>query len=524
VTDSARRADAQVRWSPSGEWEPDEPWAGSAETHTAVVFFAGDRAYKLKKPVQMAFLDFRDRAARRADCESEVTLNRRLSPDVYLGVAELRGQGETEGEPVVVMRRMPRRRRLSTLVTDGEDVDEALRDAARRIAALHASSAPRHDLDLAALTERLWREGFEQLREVGRDVLDPAELAECERLATAYVVGRRPLLAERERAGRVRDGHGDLLADDVFCLDDGVRILDCLEFDAALRLGDVLADAAFLAMDLDRLGRADLARRFLDDYARYSAESHPASLGHHYVAYRAFVRTKVECLRAAQGDSSAADRARRLLTLTTRRLRAGEVRLLLLGGLPATGKSTLAADLAGRAAGTGRPWVLLRSDVVRKELAGLPSTARADSDFGTGAYEDARTEATYAEMLRRASVALERGESVVLDASFSRQQHRAAARDLGRRHACEVVEVRATCPEEVSAERIRRRRAAGTDASDATVEVLAAMSAAYEDWPEATPIDTSGPAAEGERALDRVLDRVLHRALGPTGDDGSAGG
>jgi uncharacterized protein len=511
----------RVRWSPSGPWaELGEPWAGFAETHTAVVWFAGDRAYKVKKPVAMPFLDFTDRAARRADCEAEVALNRRLSPDVYLGVAELRGPDENEGEPVVVMRRMPRRRRLSTLVTQGADVTDALRDAARRVAALHAGSAPRRDVDLAADTARLWSEGFAQLRELRSPVLEPPLLAECERLASGYVGGRGALFAERVRAGRVRDGHGDLLADDVFCLDDGVRILDCLEFDLRLRLGDVLADAAFLGMDLERLGRPDLARCFLDDYARYSAETHPASLEHHYVAYRAFVRTKVECLRAAQGDESAADRASALLALTARRLRAGAVRLVLLGGLPATGKSTLAASLARRGAAAGRPWVVLRSDVVRKELARLPSSVRADADYGAGAYDAAVTDATYAELLRRAAVALARGESVVLDASFSREQHRAAARGLGRWLSCEVSEVQAVCPRAVSAERIARRREVGTDASDATVEVLDGMSAAFEAWPQAGQVDTAGSTEQSDAAVDGALSTAAEGTEAPVRSPG----
>ena len=294
------------RWSPSARWdEPGEPYAAVVETHTAVVVFIGDRAYKVKKPVQMAFLDFRDRAARRADCDQEVALNRRLSPDTYLGVAEVRGPAQTPGEPVVVMRRLPASRRLSTLVTAGVDVADALRDAARRVAIMHEGLDPLPDIDLWELTDRLWRQGFTQLAELAGGLLDRRVLGECEALALSYLAGRRELFASRVRQGRVRDGHGDLLADDVFCLDDGVRILDALEFDPGLRLGDVLADAAFLAMDLERLGRPELARLFLDAYAEFTAETHPPSLEHHYVAYRAFVRAKVECLRSAQGTRPA---------------------------------------------------------------------------------------------------------------------------------------------------------------------------------------------------------------------------
>ena len=166
-------------------------------------------------------------------------------------------------------------------------------------------------------------------------------------------------------AGRARDGHGDLLADDIFLLDDGPRVLDCLEFDDALRLDDVLADVAFLAMDLERLGRPDLAERFLAAYRAASGDTWPSSLAHHHIAYRAQVRAKVSAIRAEQGVPDSADKAQALLRLALAHLEAGRVRLVLVGGLPGTGKSTARSRhrrgerrgrpaLRRRAQGTGR--------------------------------------------------------------------------------------------------------------------------------------------------------------------------
>ena len=199
------------------------------------------------------------------------------------------------------MRRMPAGRRLSALVTARAPVDGALRQVARALAAWHAA-APRGPQIAAqgsrdALRAR-WQANIGQARASCGQLLEEAGLEEIERLAGRFTAGRAPLFAERIRAGRVVDGHGDLLADDIFCLDDGVRILDCLEFDDRLRWLDGLDDASFLAMDLERLGAPDLARRFTSWYAEYSGDPAPASLRHHYVAYRAFVRAKVACLRA----------------------------------------------------------------------------------------------------------------------------------------------------------------------------------------------------------------------------------
>src|SRR5207248_5092618 len=169
---------------------------------------------------------------------------------------------------------------------------------------------------------------------------------------------------QRIALGAVRDGHGDLQAEDIFCLDDGPRILDCIEFDDRLRHVDVLADVAFLAMDLERLGAPEAAATFLARYREFARESYPPSLAHHYIAARAHVRCKVACLRHRQGDDGGADAARGLLDLTARHLEAARVRLVLVGGLPGTGKSTVAAALADA---TG--WVVLRSDEVRKDVA-----------------------------------------------------------------------------------------------------------------------------------------------------------
>jgi hypothetical protein len=313
------------------------------ETHSAVVLLVGDRAYKLKKPVDLGFLDFGTRAKREAACRDEVALNRRLSPDVYLGVADIRGPDGAPCDHLVVMRRMPSERRLTTLVRAGAPVHDQVRAVARLVAAFHATA--RRGPEIAAEGGRdailgRWTESFHQVRPFRGGAIEADLLDEIERRTVDFLAGREPLFADRIADGRVVDGHGDLLADDIFCLDDGPRVLDCIEFAERLRWLDGLDDAAFLAMDLERLGAPELAGRFLDWYAEFSADPAPPSLRHHYVAYRAFVRAKVACLRSAQGDEEAAADAAAHAALTVEHLRAGAVRLILVGGLPGTGKST----------------------------------------------------------------------------------------------------------------------------------------------------------------------------------------
>jgi hypothetical protein len=462
---------------------------GIAETHSAVVFFVGDRAYKLKKPVDLGFLDFRTREAREAVCHREVELNARLAPDVYLGVADVMGP---DGEPcdhLVVMRRMPQHRRLSALVQAGEAVEGHLWHLAHLLAAFHAKAERSDAANEAAGRDAQaarWRHNTAEMLALPGSCLDSDEVRTVDALAQRYLAGRGTLFDARVADDRACDGHGDLLADDVFCLDDGPRVLDCIEFDAALRLGDGLADVAFLAMDLERLGHPELGERFLAAYREHAADTWPASLAHHYVAYRAQVRAKVAAIRASQGGEGAAEEAEGLLALAHRHLDAAVVRLVLVGGLPGTGKTTLALGLAEALGAT-----VLRSDEVRKELAGLPADEPAGAAFAEGIYKPEATADTYREVLRRAQVALVRGETVVVDASFSAEHWRALARAVGEATDAEVAELRCTLPPDVAAERILRRLAAGGDASDATPQVSVAMASLEHPWPTSTAVDTS---------------------------------
>lgn len=507
----------------TGPAPPGEPWVRVVETHTGVVVLLGDRAFKTKKPVRLPFVDLSTRADRLRDCRAEIRLNRRFAPDVYLGLLELRDTGRPPGtgEPVVAMRRMPLSGRLSTLLGEGRSRQAvACVDAvARRLAAVHLALPALEDHPLHGTMSALWAEGRDQLAPFtavlgGRSSAGQGDdgtrlLDDTARLAEEYLDGCRRMLDDRELRGLVRDGHGDLLADDIFMLDDGPRILDCLEFAPRLRHGDVLADAAFLAMDLEHLGAPGLARRFLDQYRRYSGYPAPRSLEHHYVAYRAFVRSKVQCFRQDQGDPAAAQQARDLLELCRRHLHSARVLLVLVGGLPGSGKSTLAQDVA--ALDTRREWVVLGSDAVRKELAGIPADRCAASGFGAGLYSPEWTGRTYSELERRAGIALSAGASVVLDASWTDADHRAAARRLAAAHRAVICEIRCEAPPAECRARLRQRardRAEehGGPFSDADEVVHDRMAVLDAPWPEASTVRTDRPVVAVSAELLDLLD------------------
>ena len=393
------------------------------ETHASVVALTADRVFKIKKPVRFDFLDLSTPRRRLEVCGREVELNRRLAPDTYLGVIDITDEAGHVVDHAVEMVRLPDDRRLDVLLQhDGTD---CVRQVAQVMAAFHRTAArsPQiSEVGSPAGMHRLWRAEIAGLAPFAGSIVDGHDAEDAEYLAGAYIAGRAELFARRVATGRICDGHGDLRADDVFCKPEGLDVIDCLEFDDKLRWGDVLGDIGFLAMDLEWLGHARESALLLSEYRQITGDDWPVSLMHHWLAYRAHVRSKVACLRTLAG-ADATESARGHLALAVRHLRAAQVRLVLVGGLPGTGKSTLARGLAER---TGM--ILLRSDVIRQE-ASAPDSRSVVEGVGEGRYSRANRDAVYNRMLVQAGQLLAEGHSLVLDATWSdaSNRHRAAA-------------------------------------------------------------------------------------------------
>src|SRR5829696_1984096 len=355
------------------------------ETHISWVFLVGDRAYKLKKPVRLPFVDYGTVKRRHDMCQKEVRLNRRLAPRVYLGVkAVIAVPGGVALAPihhpdaidyVVEMLRFDESRTLAARVSHGGTPYPALVEVGRTLADFHAR-APERDAGSATTTlKRALAENLETLLELAPDREFARQVSELGRFTNAVLSARHAELELRAAAGRVRDGHGDLRAEHVL-LEQGVEIVDGLEFDPALRMTDVGCDLAFLLMDLEALCSPFAASTVLASYREAGGDPGDDALVAFFGVYRALVRAKVALVRAGQAD----DRARRLAQARTRlalaeRLawRARHPRLIVVAGLSASGKTTLASLLAERS-GLRH----LASDPVRKRLAGIPPAARAD--------------------------------------------------------------------------------------------------------------------------------------------------
>ena len=486
------------------------PYVDVHETHTGFVVLAGDRAFKAKKPVLTDFLDFRTVEQRERACRREVELNRRLSPDSYLGVAHLTDPTGGPAEPIIVMRRYRDDDRLASIVTRGPH--EASRSVYVVLDAIAAMLARFHERaersgvidaqgDVRAVEQR-WDENLSELNRYAGDSvsgISVESVSRLERLASEFIAGREPLFTRRIEEACVVDGHGDLLADDIFWVDGEPALLDCLEFDDELRYVDRIDDAAFLAMDLEFLGRKHLGDYFLERYVAHSADTAPSALRDFYIAYRAVVRAKVDCVRASQGKSGAGEDAARHLVIAGRHLRSGTVRVALVGGNPGTGKSTLAHALAEKVGAQ-----VISTDDVRRELREAGVITGDPGRVNTGLYSPDNITTVYEALLRRARPMLGNGRSVILDGTWHDPGMRAQANRLAAETHSAIAELVCAPTVDVAATRIATRPPGN---SDATPEIAAALAAQWTSWDTAHRIDTSRPLDEVVRDARGVWER-----------------
>ncbi len=472
------------------------------ETHVSWVFLAGERALKLRKEVVFPFLDYGTPERRHHMADEEVRLGRRLAPDLYLGVRAVVPHGDgyalaDAGDPaarehVVETLRFDESSTLAARLRAGTVTDGEMRRVARRIAAFHdtAVMAPPGSFGPSEVAATV-SENFSTLMRFADQIGDP-RLASAHRFAVAFLHGRHAKLAARRAGGFVRDCHGDLRAEHVLLGGDEVEVFDPVEFDPDLRLIDVGADLAFLAMELVDTGRDDLARVLITEYREAGGDDGGDELAGFYASYRAWVRCKVACLRAGE-----LDQARRLAALAERlSWRARVPVLIVVCGAAATGKTRIAGELA---AATGLAH--LSSDVLRKEMAGLsPEEAAPDA-----LYSEEANLATYRALGVAAAAAIPEGGALV-DATFRRRAHRDAfaAGYGGAGPAPVFVECRA--PAAVMAERARTRHRAPGQASDATPEIAALQLAEFEPLDEVEAV--RHVLVRSDRAVSETIDEV----------------
>jgi aminoglycoside phosphotransferase family enzyme/predicted kinase len=480
------------------------------------VFLTDREVWKLKRPVDYGFVNYTTLERRRRCCEDEVRLNRRLAPDVYLGVVPVRhgphGHGfGAEGDIVdyaVRMRRLPDDRSAEALLRQDALTPEHLTRLAGRLASFFAAAAP---APAAGAVERIRENVVENFGQVARFVgrfVSPATFDAVQAWQLGFLERRSTRFRERVEEGRIREGHGDLRLEHVYFEGAEPIVIDCVEFNDRLRSGDVAADVAFLAMELTARSRPDLAEAFLAAFALESDDYDLYGVVDFYAGYRAWVRGKVAAFLAAEPTTPPekaarkAEEARSLFVLARSYAEdsPGTPPVIAVGGLIGSGKSTLAEAL-GRAV----PVPVISSDRVRKALAGVPATERAPASAYTAAF----TARTFDEMLRRAGVVLDSGRGVILDATFRERGLRRAARDLARRRGRRFLFVETACDEATLRERLRWR-ALAPSVSDAGESLLERVRAEFEPVTDLGPgehvrVDTAGPPEAAVRAALEAL-------------------
>ncbi len=468
------------------------------ETHISWVFLTGHFAYKVKKPVRFDFLDFSNRERRSHFCEEELRLNRRFAPDLYLGLSRIvrTDSGlavDREGglvEHAVRMRQFDRTQELDALVAARAVEAGELQRLGARIAAQQAQApvaGPPHCDDDALI--HACRNNFATLRRAGAESDSVESLA---RWTEAEHARLAPLLARRRAAGRWRECHGDLHCANVVRHEGELWPFDALEFDPALRWIDGACDVAFLWMDLEARGRMDLAAALLDGWLQASGDFEALEALRLFGVYRAGVRAKVAALRHAQSHDTATEGELARYLVEAGRLSAPRSPCLVaMTGLAASGKSSLAEALLGPLGG-----VRVRSDVERKRIAGLAAT---DSSGGT-IYGPEMTARTYDRLAEAAVHGLAGGFNVVVDAACLLRRERDALRALARTCSAPFRLLEVTAPRDVLEKRLDARAAAGTDASEATREVLAKQLGFAE--PPAADERADTLTVDGSRAVD----------------------
>jgi uncharacterized protein len=457
------------------------------QTHISHVYLTETRVYKLRKAASLGFVDFGTRAARNADCVRELLLNRRLAPDVYLGVAavEQGRDGAVVGDPisapdaaalardprelVLVMRRLPDGRDALSLLERGALRAHHLDAVAQTLARFHGL----HGLGVPSpWSAEAWRarvHGPVQDNAAAGDGASGAAWARLADRARAFAERHADAFEARRVAGRAVDGHGDVHLQHVWFETERAEpiLIDCLEFRDDLRQIDAAADVAFLAMDLAYRGRRRWAARFLRAYAAEADDYDLYRVVDYFISYRAAVRAKVASLAAADADigaeqrAAAAKSAARHLSFAVRALAPrSRAALVVVAGVVGTGKSTVAAALADATQG-----VVVASDRVRKRRAGLDARDRGGA--AAGLYTETAKDAVYEALLERAAAVLDGGRVAILDATHAKQRHRDAAIAFAQSRGIRVAIVEVVCDPATARARLARRAASGTDASDA---------------------------------------------------------
>jgi uncharacterized protein len=488
----------------------------SIQTHISWVFIAPPFVYKVKKPVNLGFLDFSTLEKRHHFCQRELELNRRLCPETYLGVIPIYKSGvnfsfAAEGEIAeygLKMRELPHGWFLRELVAKGLAGETEINRVIACLQRFYESETPSPEIEQWGKAEKLkisTNENFAQTKQFTGKTISLLALQTIRHFTNNFYAANERLFRERIQQHRIRDCHGDLHLDHVHITPQATTIFDCIEFNDRFRFIDIANDLAFLAMDFDFEGKRELGNLFLQNAARAFRDAAMLRLANFYKCYRAFVRGKVESIQATSQEPAQSEehakRAARYFRLALQYATSGsEPFLLVVIGRIGTGKTTIARQL-----GSELDWPVFSSDRIRKTLAGVPLTERTAPELREKVYSEQMTDQTYKELVEQGLAALATCGGVILDATLSSRAKRDYLRDECAKAHVPLQVVELDTEKEEIANRLRARNATAGEMSDARLEDLDRLSAAYEPPAELAPnlirIFTAGAASDAVRAI-----------------------
>lgn len=480
------------------------------ETHISWVILTGNFVYKIKKPVNFGFLDFSTLEKRHFYCEEELRLNRRLAPEIYLDVMEIKGTPENPSftgtgdtiEYAVKMLQFPQEAQLDRALQKGNLQFEKIDAIADMMAVFH------QQIDIADKNTSYGEpdqvlqpamENFVQIREYLNDNINTALLSELECWFRSAAKELLPVLQQRKTSGHIRECHGDMHLGNLAWYIDKPLAFDCLEFNANLRWIDVMSEAAFLVMDLQSHQQDIFAQRFLNAYLEHSGDYEAIKVLRFYLIYRAMVRAKINAIRYGQGDVSQDEKQHaehdynRYLQLAKQYTRPTFPELIITRGLSASGKTTETQPLLELL-----PAIRIRSDVERKRLFGILSGENAGSNINQGIYKPAATKKTYARLIELAGLVIDAGYTVIIDAANLSHDQRSLFQNLASQKQVPYIILEFTASPATLRTRIMERK---NDVSDADLTVLEQQ------------LDRWQPLSEDEHAYAITIDTEVEYAV-----------
>jgi uncharacterized protein len=468
------------------------------QTHISWVFIASPFVFKVKKPVNLGFLDFSTLEKRRHFCEREVELNRRLAPEMYLGVVPIYkvtggfsfdGEGEI-AEYSVKMRELAHSWFLSDMIAKGLVGEPEIHRVVSRLHRFYESETPTPEIEEWGTPEKLkisTDENFAQVEPFVDETMSPAAFEAIRHYTNQFYATNEKLFFERIRQHRILDCHGDLHLDHVHLTPEATTIFDCIEFNDRFRFIDIANDLAFLAMDFDFEGRRDLANLLLKTAAREFRDDGLLKMADFYKCYRAFVRGKVESIQAIEPETAKPDehkkQAARHFRLALQYAVSGSVRLVLvIMGRVGTGKTSVARQLA-----TELDWPVFSSDEIRKTLAGIPLTQRTPRELRDKLYSEQMTQETYKNLVEDGLGELTAHDGVILDATFSSRTNRDFLREQCAKANVRLQAVELDADLATIEDRLRERDKTAAEVSDARLEDFEKLIATYEPPSELAP-------------------------------------